>query len=230
MVSPLDEKKRFIHRISPFTFFLVCVFSALLAGSLLFLITGLIAVALDFGEGILTLLVFVAFLVGFIIPIIMLKRARKAIGRNQPPDALAPKKESRFNRDKETQPEVLQEPKFSQNTATKTQPKEQPQEPKFSENASHARDDDSQILRRQKKSRRPGTILTKENASAPSQNTFSFYYSKKRNCLRTLWSGALACVIGCQLKRLSWQNASAWSRHHHFPGKMSRMVLPGPWL
>jgi membrane protein implicated in regulation of membrane protease activity len=119
MAGTPDETKRFIRRISRLTFFLVCISSALFAGALLFLITGLIAAALDLSPGILTLLVFVAFLAGAIIPIIMLKRARKVFhsGRDQPTAGAAPRKESRFNRDKETRLDILQRTKFSENVS-----------------------------------------------------------------------------------------------------------------
>jgi hypothetical protein len=51
-----DEPNGFIERASGFTFFLMCIASGLLAGSLLFLISGLSAAAFEASPSVLTLL------------------------------------------------------------------------------------------------------------------------------------------------------------------------------
>jgi hypothetical protein len=63
-----DETKSFIRRISSFKFFVVCIASAVLGGIVLSLVVGVVS------EG----MAFLAFLIGFITPIVVLQHGRRA--------------------------------------------------------------------------------------------------------------------------------------------------------
>jgi hypothetical protein len=77
----LGDAGGFIRRASGFTFVLVCVVSGLLGGSLLFLILGSIAAALELSPGNLALIALSGFLVGLVAPIAFLRQRRKLLRR-----------------------------------------------------------------------------------------------------------------------------------------------------
>src|SRR2546422_363930 len=84
----LDQTDGFIRRASGFTFFLICLTAGLLTGSVLFFVLGLIAAGLDLSAPILTLMAFVGFLSGLVLPIVYLKRRRRRTEHRSEPQEI----------------------------------------------------------------------------------------------------------------------------------------------